>query len=260
MLFRNALPQAYQACCAPSAVLLDTQPLPRALAAGARLGGWLAAPQAQELSRHSAARSFVTTRAAAQNILVSVLQDEAAFEQDDYAKPEALSKTPKPWKIVDTPGTCVIALTSKYQGENIRVEVDVDEQENDEEISEEAEEGQEPDAEEEQVDEVEDISVLFRVHVTKGDQALVFDCQSDGSYLTVLHAALEPADAEQDEQSYDGPVFSDLDEKLQAAFTVYLGERGVTEELGAYLVTLSEDKEQREYMHWLDNVTKFVKA
>ena len=43
-------------------------------------------------------------------------------------------------------------------------------------------------------------------------------------------------------------MYQELDEKLQQAFEDMLTERGVTPELGEYLMRLSEDKEQREYM------------
>ena len=54
-------------------------------------------------------------------------------------------------------------------------------------------------------------------------------------------------------------VFSELDDKLQQAFTTYLEERGVNAELGRFVMDFSEDKEQREYMHWLQGVQKFLK-
>ena len=54
-------------------------------------------------------------------------------------------------------------------------------------------------------------------------------------------------------------VFSELDQKLQQAFTDYLEERGVNGELGRFVMDFSEDKEQREYMHWLQGVQKFLK-
>lgn len=54
-------------------------------------------------------------------------------------------------------------------------------------------------------------------------------------------------------------VFSELDQKLQQAFTTYLEERGVNAELGRFVMDFSEDKEQREYMHWLQGVQKFLK-
>ena len=55
-------------------------------------------------------------------------------------------------------------------------------------------------------------------------------------------------------------VFSQLDDKLQQGFVDYLAERGVTAELGRYIIEYSADKEQREYMHWLEGVHTFLKA
>jgi complement component 1 Q subcomponent-binding protein len=55
-------------------------------------------------------------------------------------------------------------------------------------------------------------------------------------------------------------VFSQLDDKLQQAFVDYLAERGITAELGRYIIEYSADKEQREYMHWLEGVHTFLKA
>lgn len=40
-------------------------------------------------------------------------------------------------------------------------------------------------------------------------------------------------------------VYAELDEQLQTDFSAYLAERGVTEDLGAYLLQLMHDKEQR---------------
>ena len=54
-------------------------------------------------------------------------------------------------------------------------------------------------------------------------------------------------------------VFSELDPKLQEAFTSYLEERGVNAELGQFIMDYSEDKEQREYMTWLQGVQSFLK-
>lgn len=54
-------------------------------------------------------------------------------------------------------------------------------------------------------------------------------------------------------------MYQELDEKLQQAFEDMLSERGVTPELGEYLMRLSEDKEQREYMGWLQRVAEVIK-
>ena len=54
-------------------------------------------------------------------------------------------------------------------------------------------------------------------------------------------------------------VYQELDEKLQQAFEDMLSARGVTPELGEFLMRLSEDKEQREYMGWLQRVAEVIK-
>lgn len=55
-------------------------------------------------------------------------------------------------------------------------------------------------------------------------------------------------------------VFSELDDKLQQAFMSFLSERGVNAELGQFIIEFSDDKEQREYMHWLEGVHSFLKS
>jgi hypothetical protein len=40
-------------------------------------------------------------------------------------------------------------------------------------------------------------------------------------------------------------VYGELDEQVQSGFGEYLAERGINEELGAYLLQLMHDKEQR---------------
>jgi len=39
-----------------------------------------------------------------------------------------------------------------------------------------------------------------------------------------------------------------------------LEERGVTAELGECLIQLSTDKEQRMYMDWLDEMSRFLRS
>ena len=62
------------------------------------------------------------------------------------------------------------------------------------------------------------------------------------------------------DEGYGGPAFSDLDASLQEAFEAYLEERGVDAALAEYVVELSIDKEQREYVNWLKRTAAFVKA
>jgi hypothetical protein len=78
-------------------------------------------------------------------------------------------------------------------------------------------------------------------------------------FHTLPHAfhADDSSDAPE-EAPYTGPAFGDLDEKLQDAFGAFLGERGCDEALAEYLVELSIDKEQREYVNWLKRTAAFV--
>lgn len=105
-----------------------------------------------------------------------------------------------------------------------------------------------------------DVGVLFTAQVVKGDQSLVFECKSDGSYLSIMHVAVEPASGDMEDSAYTGPVFEELDDELQRHFQVYLEERGVGPELGGYLLRLVHDKEEREYQYWLEKTAAFLKA
>ena len=102
----------------------------------------------------------------------------------------------------------------------------------------------------------------------------------------------DDSDAAPPDGAYTGPAFGDLDEALQDAFAKcaardapncravaraflrvshparaapppprvsYLEERGVDGALAEYLVELSIDKEQREYVNWLKRTAEFVK-
>jgi hypothetical protein len=114
-----------------------------------------------------------------------------------------------------------------------------------------------------------DDAVIFTAAVARGESALVFECRSDGSYLQVLSVSLEPnpdavtEDGEDgaafdDDTRYVGPLYDELDERLQAEFEAYLAARGIDAELGGFLAEYAADKEQREYVAWLGKVKAFV--
>jgi len=60
--------------------------------------------------------------------------------------------------------------------------------------------------------------------------------------------------------SYNGPEFDDLDDRLQEALEEYLAEIGVNEQVQEFISISASDKEQREYMRWMENLNKMVKA
>jgi complement component 1 Q subcomponent-binding protein len=59
---------------------------------------------------------------------------------------------------------------------------------------------------------------------------------------------------------YAGPDFTTLDERIQSSLTEYLEGFGVNEHLCAFVECMSLDKDQRLYMHWLNNLKDFVQV
>ena len=53
-------------------------------------------------------------------------------------------------------------------------------------------------------------------------------------------------------------MYEELEEELKGSWESYLEERGINAPMGDYLLQLAHDKEQREYMSWLQKVKTFV--
>ena len=143
---------------------------------------------------------------------------------------------PAPFTLTETRGDTLMTLTRSFGAdETVTIDVAVNDQPVD-----------------------VDVGVMFSVQVARGPNSLVFECKSDGTYLSVMHASFEPTDGEIEDSAYTGPVYEELDEEVQRQFGAYLEARGVTPDLGAYLLRLVHDKEQREYMYWLEQVRDFL--
>ena len=54
--------------------------------------------------------------------------------------------------------------------------------------------------------------------------------------------------------------FDNLDEALQTEFESFLEERGIDSALALFIPDLAEYKEQKEYVHWLASMKKFIEA
>ncbi|KXZ47555.1 hypothetical protein GPECTOR_34g714 [Gonium pectorale] len=205
------------------------------------------AVQSASLLRTAAAlcRGF-TTSTGLQSSLSSLLQEEVEYEKKNYTRPEQVSGgPPAPFKLTEQPGDTLLSLSRTYKGEEINIDLHVN--------------NQPSPYEGEETEDSEGVStVAFNVSVSKGEKNLVFECESDGNSVNINHVSLEPKDGLGSESMYSGPVFDELDDNLQRTFGAYLEERGITAELGEYLRFLIYDKEQREYQAWLADVEKFV--
>lgn len=196
-----------------------------------------------------AVRSLHTSAPAAK--LVDVLRREAEYERSNYEKTEEVSMgPPNGYKLEEKAGDCLLKLVKEQNGEKITVEVMANEPA--EEIPLEDENGQE----------IISSAVGFTVLVSKPgfDDALVFACatNTDEPTLAVESATLEPAEGEPEDSAYVGPIYEELDPELIGEFDSYLRDRGVDETLAGYIAAIAADKEQREYVDWLERVRKFT--
>ncbi|XP_055388861.1 uncharacterized protein LOC129617841 [Condylostylus longicornis] len=58
--------------------------------------------------------------------------------------------------------------------------------------------------------------------------------------------------------AYNGPEFEDLDDHLQSGIDEWLSSLGINEELCDFIDAMAVDKEQREYMRWIEKVAEIV--
>ena len=182
-----------------------------------------------------------------------VFTKEWEHEKSTYEQPEELAQgPPEPFTLTETKGDTLLTLTRSYgSDETVMVDVMVNDQDEEEPLAFEDEDG-ELDV---------DVSIEFVVTVLKKDKSeeLVFECSSDGSYLEIKNMSLEPSDEDElDEALYTGPVFEELDDEVQESLYSFLQERGITPDLAEYLLSLVHDKEQREYMDWLQKMITFL--
>jgi hypothetical protein len=184
--------------------------------------------------------------------LSSILAKEIKHEKTVAEKSDVVAAgPPAPFVLHSKLGDTAVSLTRDFKGEKISVDCSVNMQDSLGGIA-----LGDDDEDESEMDEAADVQ--FNVTVTKADKALVFECVSDGTYLDIRHVSLEPAEGIDSDTVFTGPVFSELDSELQDSFREYVAERGINEDLGEYLRHLMFDKEQEEYVHWLEGVKTFV--
>merc|ERR1719327_2516373 len=96
----------------------------------------------------------------------------------------------------------------------------------------------------------------------KSGAGLIFYCctQSGEDHRYIIGNVKTFAAAEEKDSvsSYNGPEFEDLDDKLQEAFDEYLAEIGMNTEVCDFIDAMALDKEQREYVRWLNTAKKFL--
>ncbi|RLN03439.1 mitochondrial glycoprotein [Panicum miliaceum] len=106
------------------------------------------------------------------------------------------------------------------------------------------------------------LHISVKVEVSKAARpgvALNFECSAWPDEMEVQRVFPVRRGGPSPVQQYVGRQFSELDEEMQSAVRDYLEQRGVNDELAAFLHAYMENKEHTELIRWLKNVELHVK-
>jgi len=199
-------------------------------------------------------RSFAASAVATR--LGSTLDAEIKHEQEGYKAPPIISKFlgNNVWKYEKTGGDVNMTLTKKVGDKQVVCQWQLISP-YDSAMDEEVRDGEG----EADMDAPTDFSISVENEQGAG---LTFYCQTQkGDNLRFLIGNVKAygSSAERDSTTaYNGPDFEDLDDKVQESFDEYLGEMGVNDELCDFIDATAADKEQEEYILWLQTAKKFV--
>ncbi|KAL9295111.1 putative mitochondrial glycoprotein [Arabidopsis thaliana] len=191
--------------------------------------------------------------------LIQVIDSEIkdSFEADDHdADEETIDSTDFPFKIEDNPGHRTVTLTREYNGEQIKVEVSMpgltmDENEDD------VDDDEDGDGRHEKANES---SIPLVVTVTKkSGLSLEFSCTAFPDEIVIDGLAVNrPDDSSEEQLTYDGPDFQELDENMRKSFLKFLETRGIKASATDFLYEYMMKKDSREYLLWLKKLKTFV--
>jgi len=196
--------------------------------------------------------------------VAKALNKEVDYERDNYAVDETAQS------FIDENGYTLIednSINIALKKESSGFQVEISFQARYPEETNPEEEGFEEDQDEEAAQDPMGNYVDFQVYITSPEgRTTVWECLSIDSDLNIQSAfSVEDLNTyktmsrfQRNEELYTGPYFNTLDERLQSAMMDYLKSFGINEELCIFVEHYSQDKDQRLYMDWLENVKNFV--
>ncbi|KAK7817622.1 uncharacterized protein CFP56_042611 [Quercus suber] len=176
-----------------------------------------------------------------------------------------------PFEIVDNPGLQTLTLKRKYQGEEIEVEVHMPDiftgEKNDHHDGNDNSEKPR-------------LSILplvvsvskqikpsrkyrlgfFPCRLEFGERRLEFSCISYPDEIEIDSLVFKLPEISDDENTYEGPSFVDLDKDLQKAFKRYLRIRGIKPRTFNFLHEYMINKHSKEDLIWMKKLKKFFEA
>jgi len=188
---------------------------------------------------------------AAAGKVAQTLQSELKHEEEQYEQPKEIKAFLKdsPFKLVEEDGDVNMAIERNLDGKVVRIEWQLTSP------NEPSEEG------EEEGQEATDFVVT--IESTEGS-GLQFFCSTvageDHRYIIGNLKSYASAEEKDSMSSYNGPDFEDIDDKLQEALDEYLAEVGMENDLCDFIDAMAVDKEQREYVRWLQISQKFLSS
>lgn len=181
------------------------------------------------------------------------LQAELKHENEQYETPKEIKDFLKDseFKFVDQDGDVNMALEREVGDKIARIEWQLTSPYAPEEF-----EGEDGGA--------EATDFVITVENKDGTAGISFYCSTQGGedHRYVIGHVKNYASADEKESvgSYNGPDFEDIDDKLQEAFDEYLAEIGMNNEVCDFIDAMALDKEQREYIRWLQITNQFLSA
>lgn len=178
---------------------------------------------------------------------------ELNHEQEQYEQSKEIKEFLKksPFKLIDGEGDVNMVLEREVGDKTVRIEwqltspfqPDVEEGE-----------GEDPG--------MESTEMSVTVENKSTGAGITFFCTTqtgeDHRYIIGNVKSFTSAEEKDSISSYHGPEFEDLDDKLQESFDEYLAEIGINSELCDFVDAMAVDKEQREYVRWLQTTKKFL--
>ncbi|KAF5733841.1 hypothetical protein HS088_TW16G00282 [Tripterygium wilfordii] len=204
--------------------------------------------------------SYYSTAAAkkpsATESLLRVIESEikCARETDDHDRVEEIPKG-FPFKSEDNPGEQIVTLTREYEGETIKVLVQMPGL-----VTGENNEIGDADGDDENEKAGQSSVPLVVTSSKKSGLTLEFNCVAYPDEIAIDGLSVRHPENSEDQFAYEGPDFHDLDENLKKAFHKYLEIRGIKPSTTNFLHEYMINKDSREYVFWLNNLKKFMEA
>ncbi|KAL4621030.1 hypothetical protein ACB092_06G198500 [Castanea dentata] len=194
--------------------------------------------------------SSVSNKHSSDESLLPLIQSkiQCLKETDGHDRVEQITSD-FPFEIMDNPGLQTLTLKRKYQGEEIEVEVhmpDIFTGENNDHHD-----GN---------DNSEKPSLSILPLVVSDRHSLEFSCISYPDEIEIDSLVFKLPKISDDENTYEGPSFVDLDKDLQKAFKRYLRIRGIKPSTFNFLHEYMINKHSKEDLIWMKKLKKFFEA